>query len=267
MGPADGSAEPSQLIYGTHAVREALRSGSRPLLRLVIAGHDRRLSDVIELAKQLRVPVHVEPRHALDRMVPGGRHQGIIGLIAAKPYAETEDVLEAARRRTEAPLVVVLDGVEDPHNLGAIVRTAEAAGVHGIFIPERRAAGLTAAVAKASAGAIEYLHIGRVTNLSRLIEALQKDGLWVYGLDPLAEKSYLDLDFSGPVAVVLGGESKGVRPGVLGKCDDRARIPMRGNVASLNVSAAAAVVLFEVVRQRSAGGISGSESSRPESRL
>jgi len=267
MGPVDGSAEPSELIYGTQAVREALRSGSRPLLRLVIAGHERRFFDVIELAKQLRVPVHVEPRHALDRMVPDGRHQGIIGLIAAKPYAETEDVLDAARRRNEQPLVVILDGVEDPQNLGAIVRTAEGAGVHGIFIPERRAAGLTAAVAKASAGAIEYLRIGRVTNLSRLIETLQREGLWIYGLDPSAEKSYLDLDFCGPMAVVLGGESKGLRPGVLGKCDDRARIPMRGSVASLNVSVAAAVVLFEAVRQRTSGQISGSESSRPESRL
>jgi 23S rRNA (guanosine2251-2'-O)-methyltransferase len=267
MGPVDGSAEPSELIYGTHAIREALRSGSRPLLRLVIAGHDRRLSDVLELAKQLRVPIHIEPRHALDRLVPGGRHQGIIGLIAAKPYAETEEVLDAARHRREQPFVVILDGVEDPQNLGAIARSAEGAGVHGIFIPERRAAGLTAAVAKASAGAIEYLRVGRVTNLSRLIEILQKEGLWVYGLDPTAEKSYLDLDFCGPVAVVLGGESKGLRPGVLGKCDDRACIPMRGSVASLNVSAAAAVVLFEAVRQRTARRISGSESSRPESRL
>jgi len=265
MGPPDGSAEPSELIYGTQAVREALRSGARPLLRLMIAGHDGRFSDVIELARRLRVPVRIEPRDALDRLVPGGRHQGIIALIAAKPYAETEEVLDAARSRAESPLVVILDGVEDPQNLGAIVRTADAAGVHGIFIPERRAAGLTAAVAKASAGALEYLRIGRVTNVSRLIEMLQKDGLWVYGFDPSASKSYLDLDFSGPVAVVLGGESKGVRPGVLERCDDRARIPMRGRIASLNVSAAAAVVLFEAVRQRTRR-ISGSESSRPESR-
>jgi 23S rRNA (guanosine2251-2'-O)-methyltransferase len=265
MGPADGSAEPSDLIYGTQAVREALRSGARPLLRLMIAGHDGRFSDVIEWARRLRVPVHVEPRDALDRMVPGGRHQGIIAFIAAKPYAETEDVLEAARHKSEPPLVVILDGVEDPQNLGAIVRTADAAGVHGIFIPERRAAGLTPAVAKASAGAIEYLRIARVTNLSRLIEMLQTEGLWVYGFDPSAAKSYLDLDFSGPVAVVLGGESKGVRPGVLDRCDDRARIPMGGRIASLNVSAAAAVVLFEAVRQRTRH-VSGSESSRPESR-
>jgi 23S rRNA (guanosine2251-2'-O)-methyltransferase len=146
--------------------------------------------------------------------------------------------------------MVILDGVEDPQNLGAVLRNAEAAGVHGVFIPARRAAGLSGTVAKASAGAVEHLRVGCVQNVPRLIERLQKEGLWIYGLDSFAEKRYTALDLSGPIGLVFGSEGKGIRPGVLEKCDERARIPMRGKVSSLNVSAAAAVVLFEAVRQR-----------------
>lgn len=264
MAPAAGSAP--ELLYGLHPVREALLAGTRPLLRVLVLGTDRQFADVVRLARSAGVPVHVEPRPALDRLVPHGKHQGVVGLIAAKSYAQPEDVMELARRQGQAPFVVVLDGVEDPHNLGAILRTADAAGVHGVFLPERRAVGLTGTVAKVSAGALEHLLVSRVPNLSRLIEWLKKQGLWVYGLDPRARQVHTGLDFRGPVAVVFGGEGKGARPGVLQHCDARAKIPMHGKVASLNVSAAAAIVLFEAVRQRSEGAISN-RSCPPGSRL
>ena len=248
--PAGGSDSPPELIYGLHAVREALRAGSRPLQRLLMLRTDRQFFDLAQLAKAQRVPVHIEPPPAFDRLVPGGHHQGVIALIAAKSYDTTEQILERAKTRGEKPFLVLLDGVEDPHNLGAVLRTAEAAGVHGVFIPERRAVGLTSVVAKVSAGALDHIAVGRVGNLIRLIQDLKKVGLWVYGVDPQAVKLHTDIDMTGPIALVLGGEGEGLRPGVLGECDDRIRIPMQGRVQSLNVSAAAAVTLFEAVRQR-----------------
>lgn len=251
MEPAAGS-DNAGLLYGLHAVREALRSGSRPLLRLLVLREDRQFAELVRLARAARVPVHVEPQQALDRLVPQGRHQGAIAFAASKQYADQEEMLRLARERSEPPFLVVLDGLEDPQNLGAVCRTAEAAGVHGVFIPERRSVGLTGAVAKASAGALEHLRVGCVPNVSRLIESLQVEGLWVYAVDPAASKPYTALDLKGPLALVFGGEGKGIRPGVLDKCDDRACIPMYGQVASLNVSAAAAIVLFEAVRQRKA---------------
>lgn len=250
MAPAAGSAETPELLYGLHAVREALRSGARPLLRLLVIRLDRQFAELVRLARSAGIPVHVEPRPVLDRLVPDGRHQGVVGLVASKRYADPKEILAYARARGEPPFLVILDGVEDPHNLGAVLRTAEAAGVHGVFIPERRAVGLTASVAKASAGALEHLQVARVANVSRLIEALQAEGVWVYALAADSQKPYTDLDLRGPLALVLGGEGKGVRPGVLEKCDERVRIPMLGQVSSLNVSAAAAIVMFEAVRQR-----------------
>lgn len=250
MERAAGNDKDADIIYGLHAVREALRSGARPLLRLLLTHQDRQFADIAQLAKAARVPIHVEPRPALDRLVPHGKHQGVIGVVAAKRYADVEEILATVKERGESSLIVILDGLEDPHNVGAILRTGEAAGVHGVFIPERRAVGLTGTVAKTSAGALDHLHVGCVTNLSRLIETLQAQGLWVYALDLNAEKLYTDVDLRGPVALVLGGEGKGIRPRVLDKCDDRVKIPMHGHLASLNVSAAAAIMLFEAVRQR-----------------
>ncbi len=251
MERAAGNGKDADIIYGLHAVREALRSGARPLLRLLLTHQDRQLADIAKLAKAARVPIHIEPRPALDRLVPHGKHQGVIGVVAAKRYADVDEILETAKERGEPPFLVILDELEDPHNVGAILRTAEAAGVHGVFIPERRAVGLTGTVAKTSAGALDHLHVGCVTNLSRLIETLQTHGLWMYAVDVKAEKLYTHVDLRGPVALVLGGEGKGIRPGVLDKCDERIKIPMHGRVASLNVSAAAAITIFEAVRQRS----------------
>lgn len=231
-------------------MREALRAGTRPLQRLILMRTDRQFADLVQLAKLKRVPVHIEPPPAFARLVPTGNHQGVIAYIAAKAFSTTEDILGLAKTRGEKPFLVLLDGVEDPHNLGAVLRTAEAAGVHGVFIPERRAVGLTPVVAKVSAGAIDHISVGCVANLIRLIQDLKEEGLWVYGVDPQAEKLHTDIDMTGPIALVLGGEGEGIRPGVLGACDDRIRIPMLGKVQSLNVSAAAAVTLFEAVRQR-----------------
>jgi 23S rRNA (guanosine2251-2'-O)-methyltransferase len=250
MEPVAGNGKNADIVYGLHAVREALRSGTRPLLKLLLVHQDRQFIDIVQLAKAARVPIHVEPRAALDRLVPHGKHQGVIGVVGAKRYAEIDEILGTAKERGEPPFLVILDGLEDPHNVGAILRSAEAAGVHGVFIPERRAVGLTGTVAKTSAGALDHLHVGCVTNLSRLIETLQTHGLWMYGLDVKAEKLYTDVDLRGPIALVFGGEGKGVRPSVLDKCDHRVKISMQGHVASLNVSAAAAIMLFEAVRQR-----------------
>lgn len=253
MARADGSGEAPDLLYGVHAVREALRTGSRPLSRLLVVRQDGRFADLVRLARLARVPVHQEPPSVFDRLVPHGNHQGVIGLVAAKPYAELETILGTARRRGEPPFLVILDGVEDPRNLGAVLRTAEAAGVHGVVIPERRSVGLTGTVAKAAAGALEHLHVGRAKNISRLIEVLRREGVWVYGLDTRAPRPYTALDLRGPVALVLGGEGKGVRPGVLDKCDAIAGIPMVGHVESLNVSVAAGIVMYEGLRQRGIG--------------
>ena len=253
MAPAGGSDEASEVLYGLHAVREALRAGTRPFSRILVLGHDRQFADLVRLARAARVPVSVSPRRALDRLVPDGKHQGVIGLIAPRRYAAPEEILAAARARGEPAFVVILDGVEDPRNLGAVLRTAEAAGVHGVLIPERRSVGLTGTVAKAAAGALEHLQVGRVQNVSRVIEVLKAEGLWVYALDPAAQRSYTSLDLRGPVALVLGGEGKGVRPGVREKCDECASIPMLGRVGSLNVSVAAGVIMYEVLRQRMSG--------------
>lgn len=250
MAPAAGNGDAQEILYGLHAVREALKAGSRPLQRLLVIRTDKQFADLVQLARSLHVPVHVQPSASLDRLVPDGRHQGIVAFAAAKAYQTEESILARAAERNEPPLLVILDGVEDPHNLGAVIRTAEGAGVHGVFIPERRAAGLTSVVAKVSAGAIDHMPVARVTNTSRLIESLKAVGVWVYGVEPSASKPYTDVDLRGPVGLVFGGEGTGIRPGLLQHCDERIHIPMRGHVQSLNVSASAAVLLFEAARQR-----------------
>lgn len=250
MAQAGGSADRNDMLYGLHAVREALKAGARPLQRLLVLRTDRQFGDLVHAAKAKGIPVHVEPPAAFDRLVPHGKHQGVIAFVAAKSYGTTQDILERARQRGEPPFVIILDGVEDPHNLGAILRTAEAAGVHGVFIPERRAVGLTSVVAKVSAGAIDHVAVSQVGNVTSLIADLKERGFWIYGVEPSSANRYTAIDMTGPLALVLGGEGKGIRPGVLKACDGLISIPMMGKVASLNVSAAVAVVLYEGVRQR-----------------
>lgn len=251
MGPAAGNANPPDILYGLHAVREAIKAGHRQLQKVLVLRTDKQFTDLIQLARSRSIPVHVQPLSSLDRLVPGGKHQGVVAFVAAQAYQSEEQILARATERSEAPLVVILDGVEDPHNLGAVLRTAEGAGAHGVFIPERRAAGLTSVVAKASAGAIDYIPVARMTNISRLLDSLKTAGIWIYGVTPSAKQVFTEVDLRGPVGLVFGGEGSGIRPGVLQHCDETIRIPMKGQIQSLNVSASAAVVLFEVVRQRS----------------
>jgi 23S rRNA (guanosine2251-2'-O)-methyltransferase len=251
MAPVDGSADEQEILYGLHAVREALKAGTRPLQRLLVVRTDKQFGDVVQLARSRHVPIHIQPLASLDRIIPGGKHQGIVAFTAVKAYDTEDSILARAADKNEPALLVVLDGVEDPHNLGAVLRSAEAAGAHGVFIPERRAAGLTSVVAKVSAGAIDHIPVARVTNTTRLLEALKEAGVWIYGVEPTATKLFTDVDLRGPIGLVFGGEGKGLRPGVLQHCDERIRIPMKGHVQSLNVSASAAVTLFEAVRQRS----------------
>jgi 23S rRNA (guanosine2251-2'-O)-methyltransferase len=235
-------------LTGFHAVEEALAAG-RALDRIVIARgrHGERVEAVVQLARSKSVPVRFEDRLQIDRLAGTRDHQGIAALAAAKPALELEDLLAA---KTPQGLLVLLDGIEDPHNLGAIVRTALAAGANGVVIPERRAAGLTDTVERASAGALAHLPVARVKNLVRAMEEMKEAGYWLIGLDERAEKKYTEADFSGQVGIVLGGEGEGLHELTRKRCDFLVSIPTSGPVRSLNVSVAAGVVLFEVVRQR-----------------
>ena len=235
-------------LTGFHAVEEALAAG-RALDRIVIARgrHGERVEAVVQLARSKSVPVRFEDRLQIDRLAGTREHQGIAALAAAKPALELEDLLAA---KTPQGLLVLLDGIEDPHNLGAIVRTSLAAGANGVVIPERRAAGLTDTVERASAGALAHLPVARVKNLVRAMEDMKEAGYWLIGLDERAEKKYTEADFSGQVGIVLGGEGEGLHELTRKRCDFLVSIPTCGPVRSLNVSVAAGIVLFEVVRQR-----------------
>jgi 23S rRNA (guanosine2251-2'-O)-methyltransferase len=230
---------------GVHPVLEALRA-HRPLERVLIAKgiSGPRMQQIIDLCRELSIPVRFEPRDALDRIAGSAAHQGVVALGAAQRHAELEDVLEGAR------LIVVLDGVEDPHNLGAIIRTAHAAGADAIVVPERRAAGLTETVSKAAAGALEHLPVARVSNVSRALELLKARGFWIYGLDERGDQDYAGAEYAAPTAFVLGGEGKGLHELVRRHCDFLVRIPLAGQISSLNVSVAAGIVLFEWKRRQ-----------------
>lgn len=243
------------LLYGVNPVVEALRANRLPYQITIAEGtRDERLRELIELARQRGVPVKHARRTELDREAGNTHHQGVTARIAAPEYADADDLLESAAAQigTEVePLLLILDGIEDPRNLGAILRAAECAGASGVFIPERRAAGLNETVAKASAGAIEYLPVARVTNLSVLIRQLKERNVWVIGTDADAATVYSDWDWTRPSAMVLGAEGTGLHRLVSENCDALVRIPVRGRIESLNVSVAAGVILYEALRQRS----------------
>ena len=234
------------ILSGIHPVAEALRS-HHPLERLLIAqgAGGPRVQEIIDLARRASVPVRFEPRNSLDRLAGTAAHQGVVALGAAKKYSDLNTTLASE-------LVVVLDGVEDPHNLGAIIRTAHAAGAGAVIIPERRAAGITDVVAKAAAGALEHLPVVRVTNVNRTLEELKERGFWIFGLDERGTEDYDHVDYGTPTALVLGGEGKGMHEQVRKHCDLLVRIPMAGAISSLNVSVATGVVLFEWRRRRRA---------------
>ena len=238
------------VIYGINSVAEALKARGRAFEWVGVAKqrHDLRLQKVIEECRRNSIAVRFLPRVELDRMASSGAHQGVVAVTSAKQYADLDDVIAA--KRGEYALIVVLDGLEDPHNLGAILRTADAAGAAGAVIPERRAAGVTGTVTKASAGASEHLPIAKVTNIARTLEELKSKGLWIVGLDERGKQSYDSVDYKMDCAIVLGAEGKGLHDLVAKKCDFLVSIPMLGKVPSLNVSVAAGVVLYEVVRQR-----------------
>jgi 23S rRNA (guanosine2251-2'-O)-methyltransferase len=227
-------------LAGIHPVREALRAG-RGLDRILIArgAGGPRLQEIIDLARQQSVPVRFEPREALDRASNSAAHQGVLAFGAAERYAELDEIA------VNAQLLVVLDGVEDPHNLGAIIRTAHAAGAAAVVVPDRRAAGLTETVAKAAAGALEHLPVVRVGNVNQTLETLKARGFWIYGLDERATHLYSETDYAKPTVIVLGGEGQGLHQLVKKHCDVLVRIPMAGAISSLNVSVAAGIVLFE----------------------
>lgn len=240
-------------IEGRNAVIEAYRSGRTiDKLYLLDGCQDGPVMTIRREAKKQGTPVKFVTKERLDQISETGKHQGVIACAAAYTYATVEDILEAAEKKGEAPFLFLLDNIEDPHNLGAIIRTANLAGAHGVIIPKNRAAGLTATVAKTSAGAINYTPVARVTNLSRTIEDLKKEGIWFVCADMGGTTMY-DLDLKGAIGVVIGSEGEGVSRLTKEKCDMAAAIPMKGNIDSLNASVAAGVLAYEIVRQRMQG--------------
>lgn len=237
-------------IEGRNAVIEAYRSGRTvDKLYLLDGCQDGPILTIKREAKKQNTLVKYVDRERLDQLSETGKHQGVIAVAAAYEYAEVEDILKAAREKGEDPFLFLLDNIEDPHNLGAIIRTANLAGAHGVVIPKNRAAGLTATVARTSAGALNYTPVAKVTNLAKTIEDLKKEGLWFVCADMDGTVMY-DLDLKGPLGLVIGSEGEGVGRLVKEKCDMTAAIPMKGNIDSLNASVAAGVLAYEIVRQR-----------------
>ncbi|MBS5145817.1 MAG: 23S rRNA (guanosine(2251)-2'-O)-methyltransferase RlmB [Butyricicoccus pullicaecorum] len=246
--PMQDANEENNLLEGRNAVIEFLRSGQD--CDKVFVAQGARTGDIAALAKEHGVPVVTCDRRKLDGMSMTGNHQGVIAQVAAHAYASLDDLFENAQTKGEAPLFVLCDGIADPHNLGAIIRSAETAGAHGVIIPKRRAVGLTAVAARASAGALAYMPVHKAVNLSAVIDDLKQRGVWVFGAEADGTVGLYDADFAGPTAIVIGSEGEGISRLVREKCDFIVSIPMRGQVNSLNASNAAAVLLFEAVRRR-----------------
>ena len=239
------------LIEGRNAVTEALRAGA-PIDKIYVARGetDRTLSRITAEAKKAGIVVVDVDRRKLDTMSATHSHQGVIAVAAAQAYASVEDILQRAADKGEKPLIVVCDEISDPHNLGAIIRTAECAGAHGVIIPKRRSAGLTSVVAKTSAGAVSYMPVARVPNISAILKDLQKQGVWVFGTAAEGTTTLYNADLKGAAAIVIGSEGDGMSRLVRENCDFLVSIPMKGQISSLNASAAAAILLYEAVRQR-----------------
>jgi len=244
--------EGMDMLEGRNSVLEALRS-DRTINKILISKGDKEgsIKQIIALAKEKGVVVQETDRISLDKISTTRAHQGVIAFVAAKDYVEVEDILEIAKSKGEDPFVILLDGITDPQNFGSILRTANAVGAHGVVIPKRRAIGLTAAVSKASAGAIEYVPVARVTNLSQTIEYLKEQNLWIVGTDQSGEKSFYESDLKGPIALVIGSEGEGMSRLVSEKCDFIVNIPMKGEISSLNAAVAGAIVMYEILKQKS----------------
>jgi 23S rRNA (guanosine2251-2'-O)-methyltransferase len=239
-------------IEGKNPVLEALRSG-RALNKILISRDIERhsaIAEILHLAKERKIPIEWLSHEILKTKSSTRSPQGVIAYASAKEYVDVHDLLDITRSKNEPAFYMILDGLEDPNNLGAIIRTADASGVHGVIIPQRRAVGLTGTVAKTSAGAIEYVPVARVVNLNNAIKTLKENNVWVIGIDQDGKKSFTEVDFKLPTAIVIGGEGKGISRLVKENCDEIASIPMKGNISSLNASVAAGVVLYEVLKQR-----------------
>jgi 23S rRNA (guanosine2251-2'-O)-methyltransferase len=240
-------------IEGRNSVFEALKA-ERPIHKILLAKNLERhsvIAEILNLARSRSVPVEYVDRQIIDRQSLSTVHQGVLAFTSAKEYYDLDDLLAIPREKNETAFFAILDGIEDPYNLGAVIRTADAAGVHGVIIREKRAVGLTSIVEKASSGALEYVPVARVTNISQTIEELKKENIWIVGIDQSAENEYTRIDFKTATAIVIGGEGKGISQLVKQHCDFLARIPMKGKITSLNASVAAAVVMYEVLKQRS----------------
>ena len=241
-----------EVIEGRNPVIEALKAG-RPVSKVLLDNNIRRhgaVDQILILSKARGVPVEFVDRRIIEKQGSTGSSQGVIALAEMKEFLDLGELMAVSQARPDPPLYLLLDGIEDPHNLGAILRTAEATGVHGVVIRERRAAGITPAVVKASAGAVEYVNVARVANISQTVVTLKKNGVWVTGIDMDGQADYRSLDFTLPVAIVIGGEGQGLSELVRKRCDWVASIPMKGKIMSLNASVAAAVVMYEALRQR-----------------
>ena len=249
--PAEQDPGADGLIEGRNAVIEALRAGtSIDKIYLQKGETDRTLGHIASTAREKGIVVVDADKRKLDFMSRTHAHQGVIALASVREYVSVADILNAAREKGEAPLIVVCDEISDPHNLGAIIRTAECAGAHGVIIPKRRSAGLTSVVGKTSAGAVSYVPVARVPNIAALLKELQKEGVWVFGTAAEGTTTLYDADLTGPAAIVIGSEGDGMTRLVREGCDFLVSIPMKGKISSLNASAAAAILLYEAVRQR-----------------
>jgi len=253
--PDPGESDELGSIEGRNPVLEALRSG-RTINKILVSKGEREgsIKQIIALAREKGIVVQEVDRFKLDSMsATRGAHQGVIALAAAKDYVETDDILAIAESKGESAFIIILDEITDPHNLGSILRTANVVGAHGVVIPKRRAIGLTPTVSKASAGAVEYVPVARVTNIAQTIEYLKTKNIWVVGTDASGGKSFFESDLKGPVALVIGSEGEGMGKLVKEKCDFIVNIPMKGQIASLNAAVAGAIVMYEILKQRGYG--------------
>ena len=248
--PMDTPELPEDMLAGRNAVMEALKGSSR-INRLMVAdgSSEGSIRELIAVAKEKGVPVQFLERSKLDSMAKGIRHQGVLAQVSPVEYVELEDILSKAREKQEDPFIILLDELEDPHNLGAILRSADAAGAHGVLIPKRRSCPLSATVAKTSAGAVEHVPVARIGNIVQTIKTLKEEGLWVAGAD-MDGKNYYEADLTGPLLLVVGSEGQGIGRLVKEQCDFIVRIPMLGAINSLNASVAGSVLMFEVTKQR-----------------
>jgi len=238
-------------VEGRNPVMEAIKGG-REIDKILIAKGSEQgsIKKIIGMAKDKKIVIQYVDKAKLDAMSETKAHQGVIALVTPYSYKTVDDILKTAEDKKEDPFIIILDEIEDPHNLGAIIRTAECVGAHGVIIPKRRAVGITPIVIKASAGAVEHMNIAKVSNISSTVEELKEKGIWIYGADMAGEQNYFDKDLKGPIAIVIGSEGRGISRLVKEKCDFLVKIPMAGKLGSLNASVAASIIMYEVFRQR-----------------